>query len=147
MIPIPRIMAEKIAQGKAGRIHSWYRLVHRPAIKKANGTKVEAYPKKRVGGWITIQIFWSRGFKPVPSSGIKSGLIWNIGELDTSLKRIKGELPSFRSPITTPRIIDTKKACTSANTTITGPSQDLLVWIKIQPKTTFQKIHKIKAPS
>ena len=50
IIPIPRIMAEKIAQGKAGRIHSEYLFITKPPIKKANGTSVEAYPKKSVGG-------------------------------------------------------------------------------------------------
>ena len=42
IIPIPKIIAEKIAQGKAGRIHSAYFLVTRPPIKKAKGTRVEA---------------------------------------------------------------------------------------------------------
>jgi hypothetical protein len=79
MMPIPKIMAEKIAQGNAGRIHSAYLLVTNPAIKNAKGTKVEAYPKNKVGGWMTIQIFWSKGFKPVPSSGIKSGFTSKIG--------------------------------------------------------------------
>ncbi len=46
---------EKKVHGRAGAIHSLKRRVVRPAMAKANGTRVEAKPRKRMGGWITIQ--------------------------------------------------------------------------------------------
>src|SRR5690606_37530657 len=54
-MPRPKMPIPKKVHGRAGSIHSFTRLVQRPAMAKANGTNVEAKPRKRVGGWITIQ--------------------------------------------------------------------------------------------
>src|SRR5688572_8952393 len=54
-MPVPSTMMPKKDQVKAERCHSLYFFVHRPAMANAKGTTVEAKPKKRVGGWITIQ--------------------------------------------------------------------------------------------
>src|ERR1035437_1644878 len=53
--PVPSTMMPKNVQGRAGRCHSVYFFFHSPAIANANGTTVDANPRKSVGGWITIQ--------------------------------------------------------------------------------------------
>jgi len=54
-IPRPRIPTLKKAQGKAGFTQDFKSPLIKAAMAKAKGTKVEAKPKKRVGGWMVIQ--------------------------------------------------------------------------------------------
>ena len=42
-------------QDTARRIHVVWSPSHSPASARANGIKVLAKPRKRVGGWMTIQ--------------------------------------------------------------------------------------------
>ena len=72
-----------------------------------------------------------------------------MGSGNASLSKMKGELPIFRSAngITIPNIMEARKACTRAKTTITGASHFFWVWMMAMPIKACQKIHNRKLPS
>ncbi len=54
-MPTPSTAVAARAQGSAGRTHCVYRRFQSPATANANGAAIIVKPRKRVGGWMTIQ--------------------------------------------------------------------------------------------
>ena len=63
-----------------------------PAIARLNGAAIAANPRKRTGGWMTIQKFCRSGLRPRPSAGMASGASGNISQTER-----KGDFTTTRS--------------------------------------------------
>ena len=119
MIPMPSTPQPSRLHGSAGLTQRVYSRRHRPATAKANGTISSVKPTNSVGGWITIQGFWSKSLRPCPSAGTKP--VWSAGASgNLSASVWNGLAPTSSGPSCRPTIIDSMNAWHSATTAIAG---------------------------